>query len=127
MITIQKCTFEYISTFSALARRERVIIDPTPNAIWWCIKFNGVLIGCASLLPIGTTARFRALWLDPRYRGNGFGNKLCDARLEYAVEHKFKKITAFLTKQGHRKWYEQNGFGFFGERNGIVFVSKELK
>lgn len=133
MITVNArvCKFDEIAHFAKQAQKERVIVSDSKDCHWYLVEVikqgRPQTVGCASLLKLGSVARFRALWIDPRYRGNGWSKPLCDLRLRDALSLGCTKATAFLTDQAHRKWYETNGFQFHAEKKGIVFVSKELK
>ena len=99
-----------------------------PGGMFYIIKDEDEIIGTIGIINRGNNlAEFKRFYVDPSYRGKGYGSKLLKKAIEFCKENKFKKIefeSGKKFKDAH-KFYQKRGFkivkederGFYMEQN----------
>jgi GNAT superfamily N-acetyltransferase len=97
-------------------------------------EVNGQVVGTvgAGFGEISGAAALTALWVDPRYRGQGIGIALIDAVVEWARSQHFDQVLLWVTEvnQTAERLYERYGFIRTGRvsevRPGEAVVEHEM-
>lgn len=92
----------------------------------WIAERGGEIVGSVFLVKSHDeegAAKLRMLYVDPKVRGMGIGNKLVEECVQFARDRRYKKITLWTQDVllGARRLYTRNGFKrtSHGKHNGF--------
>lgn len=91
---VVRATWVDVAQFASLAARERVNVTDIEGSVWFVVRgAKRRVLGFAGIAPIGKNkARIRAVWVRPDFRGEGIGEALSQACLEYGIAAKFPEV-----------------------------------
>ena len=102
--------------------------------VFYCLTSDDGVVGTAALKKLDDeTAELKALYLDKRYRGQGFGKRLIDTVIEEAGMRGFKTVVLDSMKRykDARRLYEKCGFTdckrYNDNRYADVFMKLDLQ
>jgi ribosomal protein S18 acetylase RimI-like enzyme len=97
---------------SELGQQSRTFIAVAQNA-WQAMVF-------VSLLDDGDAGLF-ALWVDPRYRGQGLARALVEAVVEWAREHEATAVALSVAEDNEpaQRLFRSSGFAYTGARRPL--------
>lgn len=98
-----------IAPYSRLAARERVHVTNVKNCAWFkTVDAKGRVTGFAGVAPVSATrARIRSVWVRPDFRGQGLGDEVSTACLQYAIGARFHEVEIL---SWDKRWALRAGF-----------------
>ncbi len=90
----------------------------------WLLEDQTGLKGCITLARVSDQeAQLRWFYVDESLRGRGYGQKLINLLIGFAIEKKYQRIilwTVSLLEEA-RRMYERNGFALVEEHAGFLW------
>lgn len=122
---IRSSTYTECARFKSAAAREQTSINDSRNTEWFAVDVGGEVVGCAALLIMGSGRRFKAHYVHPDHRGQGWGSALLDHALGVAERDCASYVVALARDP---EPYLRRGFKRHGHEqpNGVVPVRKLL-
>lgn len=98
-----------IAPFAALAAKERVNVTNIDGSVWFVVRGSKRrVLGFAGIAPVSKNkARIRAVWVRPDFRGEGIGEALSQACLEYGIAARFPEVEIL---SWDKRWALRAGF-----------------
>jgi ribosomal protein S18 acetylase RimI-like enzyme len=106
---VERARWVDIMAYAALASKDRVNVTDIDNGVWFKVTdAKGRVLGFAGIAPIGKNkARIRAVWVRPDFRGQGIGEALSYACLEYGIAARFPEVEIL---SWDKRWALRAGF-----------------
>jgi GNAT superfamily N-acetyltransferase len=85
----------------------------SPDERIWLLERNDELMGCIALARVSAgEAQLRWFFVDGSIRGKGYGQKLINLLVSFAVERRYSRIILWTVSflDDARRLYEKNGF-----------------
>lgn len=124
--TIAQCTFQDVRHFAARAAKERVSITDTRDTIWHAAyDENQKIVGCGAVMIIRQSARLKAYFVEPEYRGHGIGNQLVAAGIrDGSADPRVNTIEVFSVNP---PYFVALGFTRLNDiRDGVTHLTKRI-
>lgn len=103
-----------VEPFAAMASKERVNVTNIDGSVWFVVRTEkkgkrpSRVLGFAGIAPVSKNkARIRAVWVRPDFRGEGIGEALSQACLEYGKAARFPEIEIL---SWDKRWALRSGF-----------------
>ncbi len=100
----------------------------SPRERIWLLQDEEGIMGCIALARVmNDEAQLRWFFVDEKLRGKGYGQKLINLLICFAVETNYKRIVLWTVSllEEARKIYERNGFILEEEHSSLIW-GKEL-
>jgi ribosomal protein S18 acetylase RimI-like enzyme len=97
--------------------------------IFYILEEADKIIGSIAIKNIGNeVAELKRLYVDHKYRGQGYGAKLLDLALKYSKEHQYYKVILDTSTNFDKAilLYKSRGFKLIHKKNKQIFMEKEL-
>lgn len=109
-----RAQWKEIAPYSRLAAKERVHVTNVKDCAWFkTVDAKGRVTGFAGVAPISATkARIRAVWVRPDFRGQGLGDEVSSACLNYAIGARFHEVEIL---SWDKRWALRTGFAERGK------------
>ena len=115
LAALREAPYAFGSTFetevgASEERWRRAVIDRTR----FVAEVDGKVIGTVGAGPgeLARTAALTALWVDPKFRGQGVGAALVDAVINWASDQHYEQVLLWVTEanKNAERLYERLGF-----------------
>lgn len=117
-----------IAPFAGVAAKERVNVTNVRDCTWFkTVDSKGRVTAFAGVAPVSATkARIRAVWVRPDFRGQGLGDEVSKACLDYAKGARFPEveILSWDKRWALRNRFEDRGLTQHGATRLVYTVSK---
>lgn len=125
---VHPCPFEDVAQYKSMCAKERVTLENPTGCIWFAVYApDNRMAGFAAIInSTKFTARFKSDYVFNEFRGQGAYSALFDFRMEFALQVKLKKVTAFCTPLSLPKYLKEGFTQKSMNKNGIAFVEKVL-
>ena len=107
--TVERARWIDVMPYATMAQKERVNVTDIDGSIWFKVADGkGRTLGFAGIAPVSKNkARIRAGWVRPDFRGQGVGESLSQACLDYGIAAKFPEIEIL---SWDKRWALRAGF-----------------
>ena len=103
-----------VEPYASMASKERVNVTNIDGSVWFVVRTEkkgkrpARVLGFAGIAPVSKNkARIRAVWVRPDFRGEGIGEALSQACLEYGKAARFPEIEIL---SWDKRWALRSGF-----------------
>ncbi len=99
-----------LESILALLDRSRLPIDGLDGHLDSTLvaRADGAVVGCAAVEPYGSAALLRSVAVDPKFRGEGLGQRLTEAALRLARERGAREV--YLLTETAAEFFPRFGF-----------------
>lgn len=125
---VEQVDYETAARLRSKAAKDGVSVKDSKNTQWFGL-FDGPdeIVGTGAVYDMGGRARLKGVWVDPRYRGEGHGLALTEARLRYIEDVLMASQVEVITRN-HGDYWLSRGYRATGRvlPNGAAFYVKNL-